>query len=104
MAALNVTDDTFAAEILRSEVPVLVDFWAPWCGPCARLAPVIERLAARYKVYKVNTDQEPEVAARLGWEAADTLDEAIAMATSDLGRSASITYLHLPPLVIADVE
>ncbi|HXR24542.1 MAG TPA: lactate racemase domain-containing protein [Candidatus Binataceae bacterium] len=48
--------------------------------------------------------EEPEVAARLGWEAADTLDEAIAMATADHGRSASITYLHLPPLVIADVE
>jgi lactate racemase len=48
--------------------------------------------------------QEPEVAARLGWEAADSLDEAIAMATSEQGRSASITYLHLPPLVIADVE
>ena len=48
--------------------------------------------------------EEPEVAARLGWEAADTLDEAIAMATADHGSSASITYLHLPPLVIADVE
>jgi nickel-dependent lactate racemase len=48
--------------------------------------------------------EEPEVAARLGWDAADTLDEAIAMATSDLGRSATITYLHLPPIVIADVE
>ena len=48
--------------------------------------------------------EQPEVAARLGWEAADTLDEAIAMATSELGRSAEITYLHLPPLVIADVE
>jgi len=45
-----------------------------------------------------------EVAARMGWEAADTLDEAIAMATADQGRSASITYLHLPPIVIADVE
>jgi lactate racemase len=48
--------------------------------------------------------EEPAVAARMGWDSADTLDEAIAMATSDLGRSASITYLHLPPLVIADVE
>ena len=48
--------------------------------------------------------EHPEVAARMGWEAADTLDEAIAMATSELGRSATITYLHLPPLVIADVE
>jgi hypothetical protein len=48
--------------------------------------------------------EEPEVAARMGWEAADTLDEAIAMATAEHGRSATITYLHLPPLVIADVE
>ncbi len=48
--------------------------------------------------------EEPEVAARMGWESADTLDEAIAMATADLGRSATITYLHLPPIVIADVE
>ncbi|HKD67983.1 MAG TPA: lactate racemase domain-containing protein [Candidatus Binataceae bacterium] len=48
--------------------------------------------------------EEPEVAARMGWEPADTLDQAIAMATAELGRSASITYLHLPPLVIADVE
>ena len=48
--------------------------------------------------------EEPAVAARMGWDAADTLDEAIAMATADLGRSATITYLHLPPLVIADVE
>jgi hypothetical protein len=48
--------------------------------------------------------EEPEVAARMGWESADTLDKAIAMATADHGRSATITYLHLPPLVIADVE
>jgi nickel-dependent lactate racemase len=48
--------------------------------------------------------EEPQVAARMGWEAADTLDEAIAMATAELGRAATITYLHLPPLVIADVE
>jgi hypothetical protein len=48
--------------------------------------------------------EEPEVAARMGWESADTLDEAIAMATAEHGRSATITYLHLPPLVIADVE
>jgi hypothetical protein len=48
--------------------------------------------------------EEPEVAARLGWESADTLDEAIAMASADHGRGATITYLHLPPLVIADVE
>jgi hypothetical protein len=48
--------------------------------------------------------EEPEVARRMGWDPADTLDEAIAMATAEHGSSASITYLHLPPLVMADVE
>ena len=48
--------------------------------------------------------EEPEVAARLGWESAHTLDEAIALATAEIGRAATITYLHAPPMVIADVE
>ena len=61
---LHVTDDNFEAEVVKAEGPVLVDFWAPWCGPCKMIAPVLERLAEKYegklKVCKVNTDESPE--------------------------------------------
>src|SRR5437870_1551607 len=68
MAALNITDVNFAAEILRSEVPVLVDFWAPWCGPCRLMLPIVEEVAAqlgdRARVVKVNVDESPATATR----------------------------------------
>lgn len=60
---LEVTDGSFEAEVLKSDLPVVVDFWAPWCGPCRTIAPVTEKLAAEYagrlKVCKVNVDQNP---------------------------------------------
>ncbi|MFW6149966.1 MAG: thioredoxin [Chloroflexota bacterium] len=60
---LEVSDGNFEAEVLKSDVPVVVDFWAPWCGPCRMIAPVTEKLAAEYagrlKVCKVNVDQNP---------------------------------------------
>lgn len=67
---LELTDDNFEAEVLESEQPVLVDFWAPWCGPCRALAPTIEELAGEYsgkvRVGKLNTDENPQMAVKYG--------------------------------------
>ncbi|OCR02237.1 thioredoxin [Oscillatoriales cyanobacterium USR001] len=76
-AAAQVTDSTFEQEVLKSEVPVLVDFWAPWCGPCRMVAPVVDEIAQQYegqvKVVKVNTDENPNVASNYGIRSIPTL-------------------------------
>jgi len=69
MAAIELTMDNFEQEVLNSSVPVLVDFWAIWCGPCKMLSPVVDQIgeeASDFKVGKVNVDEQDELAERFG--------------------------------------
>lgn len=69
MEVLHVTKENFEQEVMNSDKPVLMDFWASWCGPCRMLGPVLEELAAErpdVKVVKINTDEQPELAAKFG--------------------------------------
>ncbi len=76
-AEIQLTDDSFDSEVLKSPEPVLVDFWAPWCGPCRMLAPVVEELAKEYagkvRVAKLNTDEHPNAAGKFKIAAIPTL-------------------------------
>ncbi|WP_297870720.1 thioredoxin [uncultured Oscillibacter sp.] len=69
MSVINISKDNFAGEVLRSDRPVLLDFWAPWCGPCRMVGPILDEIArerADIKVGKINVDEQPELAGQFG--------------------------------------
>ena len=74
---VEITDTNFEEEVLKSDIPVLVDFWAPWCGPCAIVAPTVEEIAKKYegklKVCKLNVDEAPKTASEYGIMSIPTL-------------------------------
>ena len=74
---VHVTDAAFEKNILKASLPVVVDFWAPWCGPCKMVAPILEKLAKEYEgkmiIAKVNTDENPEWAGKYGVQGIPTM-------------------------------
>ena len=88
MAVMNISKSNFQEEVMNSPVPVLLDFWAPWCGPCRMVGPILEEVAAErsdIKVCKINVDEEMELAVRFGIVSIPTL---VVMKNGELANKA----------------
>ena len=101
MSAINITNQNFNEEVIHSDKPVLLDFWAAWCGPCRMVAPIVEEIAREHpeiKVCKVNVDEQPELAAKFQVVSIPTLvvmknGEVVNRATGARPKSAILALL-----------
>ncbi|MEP0074230.1 MAG: thioredoxin TrxA [Marinomonas sp.] len=100
---IQITDAQFAEEVLNSELPVVVDFWAPWCGPCKMIAPVLEDVAAEYagkvKVVKLNVDENQETAPKYNVRGIPTLlvvkgGEVVATKVGAVSKSQLVEFVN----------